>query len=109
MDYLPVVLRRGRPLLGTLCSDVGSSKAVCPQGRLLALVNGRGSVAVHSLTGDSSRESVDSSDTFSRSDTATAARAEAQQYTSIGYIHVCCLSEWSKYSCTDFDGCVILG
>ena len=77
MDYLPVVVGRKRPFLGDLSSSVGSSRSVCPEGRLLALVNGRGAVSVYSLTGDSSGECTVSSDTFTRSD------MEPQQSTSV--------------------------
>ena len=64
---LPVVLGRGRPFLGSAVSTPGISRSVCPQGRLLAVVSGRGAVTVYSLTRDTSgRECVVSSDSFSR-------------------------------------------
>ena len=67
MDYLPVVLGRRRPFLDSVVSTPGISRSVCPQGRLLAVVNGRGAVTVYSLTRDTSgRECVLSSDSFSR-------------------------------------------
>ncbi|CAI8051350.1 hypothetical protein GBAR_LOCUS28125, partial [Geodia barretti] len=66
MDYLPVVLGRRRPFLGSAVSTPGISRSVCPQGRLLAVVSGRGAVTVYSLTRDTSgRECVVSSDSFS--------------------------------------------
>ena len=50
MDYLPVVLGRGKPFLDTIGSSLGNSRSVCPRGRLLALVDDGGGVVVYSLT-----------------------------------------------------------
>lgn len=67
MDYVPLVLGKARPVLDAICSSSGSSRSICLLGRLLALVNGQEAVVVFSLTGQSGRECIISSGTFTRS------------------------------------------
>ena len=60
MDYLPIVVKKGRPFLEGLSKPGVKQRAICPRGKLLSFVNESGHLEVLLLSDDEQRVLIDS-------------------------------------------------
>ena len=50
MDYLPIILKKGQPFLEALSSGDSEERAVCPRGRVFALLDEQGHLRLYLLS-----------------------------------------------------------
>jgi len=50
MDYLPIILKKGQPFLEALSSGESGERAVCPRGRVFALLDEQGHLRLYLLS-----------------------------------------------------------
>ena len=60
MDYLHIVLKKGRPFLEALSDGGCKHRALCPRGKLVGYVDGEGCIRVHLLSSDEESVTVNS-------------------------------------------------
>ena len=58
MDYLPIVLKKGRPFLEVLSDSGCNHRALCPRGKLVGYVDREGCIRVHLLSSDEESATV---------------------------------------------------